>query len=162
MQKKRCYNCSIISKMINDGSSYLIACFTYPPPPLMLPNAQLSLNLKLLPIYHHIAGLVQERRNSIANALELRLSCANRSLCVVKHLNANIPFCEDTHKIWQVGWYISDNHTWRYHHSHSAYTSAATADFYVHISILPEEHDVAMCMSRWLALKSTQPIKLYS
>ena len=25
----------------------------------------------------HIDGLVQERRNSIANALELRLSCAN-------------------------------------------------------------------------------------
>ena len=26
---------------------------------------------------HHIDGLVQERRNSIANALELRLSCTN-------------------------------------------------------------------------------------
>ena len=30
---------------------------------------------------HHIDGLVQERRNSIANALELRLSCTNPSIC---------------------------------------------------------------------------------
>ena len=28
----------------------------------------------------HIDGLVQERRNSIANALELRLSCTNPSI----------------------------------------------------------------------------------
>ena len=28
-----------------------------------------------------IDGLVQERRNSIANALELRLSCTNLSIC---------------------------------------------------------------------------------
>ena len=26
-------------------------------------------------------GLVQERRNSIANTLELRLSCTNQSIC---------------------------------------------------------------------------------
>ena len=30
----------------------------------------------------HIGGLVQERRNSIANALELRLSCTNPSTYV--------------------------------------------------------------------------------
>ena len=30
---------------------------------------------------HHIDGLIQERRNSIANALELRLSCTNPSIC---------------------------------------------------------------------------------
>ena len=29
----------------------------------------------------YIGGLVQERRNSIANALELRLSCTNPSIC---------------------------------------------------------------------------------
>ena len=29
----------------------------------------------------HINGLVQERRNSIANALELGLSCINPSIC---------------------------------------------------------------------------------
>ena len=29
---------------------------------------------------HHIDGLVQERRNSIANAPELRLSCNNPSM----------------------------------------------------------------------------------
>ena len=29
---------------------------------------------------HHFDGLMQERRNSIANALELRLSCANTSI----------------------------------------------------------------------------------
>ena len=30
----------------------------------------------------HFDGLVQERHNSIANALELRLSCTNPSICV--------------------------------------------------------------------------------
>ena len=30
----------------------------------------------------HIDGLVQERHNSIANALELRLSCTNRSIYI--------------------------------------------------------------------------------
>ena len=35
----------------------------------------------------HIDGLVEERRNSIANALELRLSCTNPSIFdVVTHL----------------------------------------------------------------------------
>ena len=29
----------------------------------------------------HIDGLVQEKRNSIANALELRLSCTNSLIC---------------------------------------------------------------------------------
>ena len=33
-------------------------------------------------VEHYIDGLVQERRNSIANALELRLSCTNPSICV--------------------------------------------------------------------------------
>ena len=32
-------------------------------------------------VIFHIDGLVQERRNSIANALELRLSCTNPSTC---------------------------------------------------------------------------------
>ena len=30
----------------------------------------------------HSDGLVHERRNSIANALELRLSCTNPSICI--------------------------------------------------------------------------------
>ena len=30
--------------------------------------------------YLHLDALVQERRNSIANALELRLSCTNQSV----------------------------------------------------------------------------------
>ena len=33
-----------------------------------------------LTISHHYDGLMQERRNSIANALELRLSCTNPSI----------------------------------------------------------------------------------
>ena len=32
---------------------------------------------------HHIDGLVQERRNSSALAMELRLSCTNPSICAV-------------------------------------------------------------------------------
>ena len=33
--------------------------------------------------YQHINGLVQERRNSIANTLELRLSCTNPSISLL-------------------------------------------------------------------------------
>ena len=33
-------------------------------------------------------GLVQERRNSIANALELRLSCTNRLKCFIEFMNS--------------------------------------------------------------------------
>ena len=45
----------------------------------------------------HNDGLVHERRNSIANALELRLSCTNRryqvwfeATCYMYHLSADI------------------------------------------------------------------------
>ena len=36
-------------------------------------------------INEYIDGLVQERRNSIANELELRLSCTNPSLYMYMH-----------------------------------------------------------------------------
>ena len=35
---------------------------------------------------HYIDALVQERRNCIANALELRFSCTNPSICAVEYL----------------------------------------------------------------------------
>ena len=35
--------------------------------------------------YHQLDGLVQERRNSIANALELRLFCTDPSNCDILH-----------------------------------------------------------------------------
>ena len=31
----------------------------------------------------YIDGFVQKRRNSIANTLELRLSCTNPSICII-------------------------------------------------------------------------------
>ena len=34
--------------------------------------------------YSNIDGLMQERRNSIAEALELRLSCINPSICSIQ------------------------------------------------------------------------------
>ena len=37
----------------------------------------------------HIDGLVQDRRNSIANTLELRLSCTNPSI-ICKFLSVNM------------------------------------------------------------------------
>ena len=43
--------------------------------------------------YHHIDGLVQERCNSIANALELHLSCTNH-WCVSMLSNTNCMFHE--------------------------------------------------------------------
>ena len=36
---------------------------------------------------------MQERRNSIANALELRLSCTNPLICPIKHANGFIVLC---------------------------------------------------------------------
>ena len=36
--------------------------------------------VRSFPVRHHIDGLVQERRNSIANTLELRLSCTINGL----------------------------------------------------------------------------------
>ena len=54
----------------------------------------MSLNV-LASIYSHFDRLVQERCNSIANALELRLSCINPSICDVLIIqgqsNENIP-----------------------------------------------------------------------
>ena len=41
-----------------------------------------SLNLNPWTFWELFDGLVQERRNSIVNALELRLSCTNPSNCV--------------------------------------------------------------------------------
>ena len=52
-------------------------------------------------LIYHFDGLEQERRNSIANILELCLSCTNRSiLCNKQHLccNAILP--------WSVYWFI--------------------------------------------------------
>ena len=40
-----------------------------------------ALYVVLLVEIEHLDGLIQERRNSIANALELRLSCTNPSIC---------------------------------------------------------------------------------
>ena len=51
-------------------------------------------------IYIYIHGLVQKRRNSIANALELRLSCTSPSICCIckveLHYNTFI-FIYNTH-----------------------------------------------------------------
>ena len=38
----------------------------------------------------YINELVQERRNSIANAQELRLSCTNPSICMLKNIAPKI------------------------------------------------------------------------
>ena len=58
----------------------------------------------------HIDGLVQERRNSIANAVELRLSCINPSIygpCMIvpKKMNENLlisnsKLMSDSELIW--------------------------------------------------------------
>ena len=36
--------------------------------------------------YAYVDGLMQERRNSIANTLKLRLSCTNPSMCYMSHV----------------------------------------------------------------------------
>ena len=44
----------------------------------------------------YIDGLVQERRNSIANALELRLSCTNPSI-YRRHQDSNVNLPQGRH-----------------------------------------------------------------
>ena len=41
---------------------------------------------QLWSVQNNFTGLVQERHNSIANALELRLSCINPSICTMADL----------------------------------------------------------------------------
>ena len=48
-------------------------------------ETQYGILTKYLVISVHIDGSVQERRNSIAKALELRLSCTNPSTCLFDH-----------------------------------------------------------------------------
>ena len=55
---------------------------------------------KFICLLYHIDGWVQERRNSIANALELRLSCTNTSIC-------NIQFTIH-HIMMQIGCFKED------------------------------------------------------
>ena len=59
---------------VNENYSYIF----------MLPQINPACyRLKLFQQRKYIDGLVQERRNSIANALELRLSCTNPLICRV-------------------------------------------------------------------------------
>ena len=65
----------------NDTSRFLLA------PTLLLilkwgkyPDTRASKSESVFISWNHVDGLVQERRNSIANALELRLSCTNPSM----------------------------------------------------------------------------------
>ena len=71
-----------------------LGVFFHCPPEQMLPRNppnQIAIyvsvgvhNPQAADLYHvlqHVYGLMQERRNSIANALELRLSCTNPSMC---------------------------------------------------------------------------------
>ena len=56
------------------GCNYLSTSFTFAPGTVVLTDIV------------HIDGLVQERRNSIADAMELLLSCANLSMCHINHI----------------------------------------------------------------------------
>ena len=49
----------------------------------------------------HVDGLVQERRNSIANALELRLSCTNPSIYSNNEYVFNVG-CSYVHRRWYI------------------------------------------------------------
>ena len=47
--------------------------------------------MKLILKQQYIDELVQERRNSIANALQLRLSCTKPSICCLSYTANNMP-----------------------------------------------------------------------
>ena len=62
--------------------------------------------------YLHLDGLVQERCNSIANALELRLSCTNPSICNVLDIkqSGTYHWCE---AIWnRAAWSFCFSDQW--------------------------------------------------
>ena len=48
-----------------------------------------------------IDGFMQERLNSIANALELHLSCTNPSICAEKEWQLYVPYI-DWKRTWKV------------------------------------------------------------
>ena len=61
------------------------------------------ISMLLFSMLHNIAGLVQERCNSIANALELHLSCTNPSKWCVPY-----PTCVDSLAGEAVEWSMAD------------------------------------------------------
>ena len=54
------------------------------------PEQEQIISISLAWTHLHIDGLVQEKRNSIANALELRLFCINPSICSSNPFRAGI------------------------------------------------------------------------
>ena len=56
----------------------------------------------------HIDGLVQERCNSIANALELRLSCTNPSICAALEINHELLTKFDYFNCWPFTLHMTD------------------------------------------------------
>ena len=66
--------CAKVSKLVSNECAF----FTFQAKAFSLFNI---LEYILTPDVEHIDGLVQERRNFIANALELRLSCINPLIC---------------------------------------------------------------------------------
>ena len=92
---------------MNMGITYFITiCVTSISPSniLMLPNNIMLGNIIILrshavycsadtstPSIPHFGGLVQEKRNSSALAMELRLSCTNQSIGYMAHKLSNLP-----------------------------------------------------------------------
>ena len=68
-------------------------------------------NKKKIILWIHIDGLVQERRNSTANALELRLSCTYPSICTVHWLNV-VWWCHMVTKIGHCLYRLCMNQNW--------------------------------------------------
>ena len=71
---------------------------------LAMPGAWTSAGMVLnWIIQNNLDGLMQERHNSIANALELRLSCTNPSICCQKEgLTLSLPWKQQDY-FWTYG-----------------------------------------------------------
>ena len=65
----------------------------------------------------HIGGLVQERRDSIANALELRRSCINQPIWYLQHPNQTIVLFIRMPLMWKIP--VTETVQWHNHDCHS-------------------------------------------
>ena len=60
--------------------------------------------IKISGLFQYISGLMQERNNSIANALEFHLSCINPSISKASDISHIFTWCCSCWCVWGIGW----------------------------------------------------------
>ena len=115
----QCYLYVIFEMPLHESSIVYFIIFT--PYLLTLPSQQLVYCLLLIPLQlwlhnnemteiSHYSGLLQERRNSFANALELRLSCTNPPIYNKAANNPSYTVTTDCHTVTIDSYIVTTDH----------------------------------------------------